>query len=149
FVLTPNDSMVTQSYQPNGALWTLDFSDGVYGDKNIYSTPRDLLKWDQALYAGKILQQHILDSAYLPYSNERPGVNNYGLGWRMLLIPNGKKVVFHHGRWHGFNSAFARLRDEKVTIIILGNKYNRNVYTTARRLYNLFGNYDNSSETEE
>jgi CubicO group peptidase (beta-lactamase class C family) len=149
FVLTPQDSMVTQSYQPNGALWTLDFSDGCYGDKNIYSTPRDLLKWDQALYAGRILQQHILDSAYIPYNNERPGVNNYGLGWRMLLIPNGKKVIFHHGRWHGFNSAFARLTDEKVTIVILGNRYNRNVYTTARKLYNIFGSYDGSTEGEE
>jgi predicted component of type VI protein secretion system len=30
-----------------------------------------------------------------------------------------KKVIYHNGRWHGFNSAFARLTDEKVTIIIL------------------------------
>lgn len=149
FVKTMKDSFATRSFQPNGAAWNMDFSDGCYGDKNIYSTPRDLLKWDQALYAGRILQQHILDSAFVPYSNERPGVNNYGLGWRMLLLKNGKKVIFHHGRWHGFNSAFARLTDEKVTVIILGNRYNRNVYTTARKLYNIFGNYDGTLEGEE
>jgi CubicO group peptidase (beta-lactamase class C family) len=149
FVKTSRDSSATISYQPNGAAWVTDFSDGCYGDKNIYSTPRDLLKWDQALYAGTILQQHILDSAYVPYSNERPGVNNYGLGWRMLLLKNGKKVIFHHGRWHGFNSAFARLTDEKATIIILGNRYNRNVYATAKKLYNIFGNYDGSKDSDE
>ncbi len=149
FVMTAFDSTATQSFQPNTALWTLDFSDAAVGDKNIYSTPRDLLKWDQAIYAGKIVQQHLMDSAFTPYSNERPGVNNYGLGWRMLLLPNGKKMVFHHGRWHGFNSAFARLTDEKVTIIILGNRYNRNVYTTARKLYNIFGNYDGNNEEED
>ena len=149
FVHTMSDSMITQSYQRNGALWTLDFSDGPYGDKNIYSTPRDLLKWDQALYEGKILNPAMMDSAYTPYSNERPGVHNYGLGWRMLLLPNNKKVVYHNGHWHGFNSAFARLTEENATIIILSNKYNTNVYTTAKKLYNLFGNYDGKQDDGE
>ena len=62
----------------------------------------------------------------------------------MLLIPNGKKVIYHFGRWHGFNAAFARLTDEKVTIIILGNKFNRNIYSTANKAYDIFGNYDRS-----
>ncbi len=35
---------------------------------------------------------------------------------------------------HGFNSAFARLPDEKATIIIIGNKYNSGIYTTAKKL---------------
>jgi hypothetical protein len=63
------------------------------------------------------------------------------LAWRLLMLPNGKKVIYHNGRWHGFNAAFARLTDEKATIIILGNKYNSRIYTTARRSYDLFGNY--------
>ncbi|HYK56276.1 MAG TPA: serine hydrolase domain-containing protein, partial [Flavisolibacter sp.] len=149
FVHTMSDSLITQSYQRNGALWTLDFSDGPYGDKNIYSTPRDLLKWDQALYEGKVLSQPMLDSAFTPYSHEKPGVHNYGLGWRMLLYPNDKKIVYHNGHWHGFNSAFARLTDENATIIILSNKYNTNVYTTAKKLYNLFGNYDGKQDDGE
>ena len=149
FVHTMKDSLVTQSYQRNGALWTLDFSDGPYGDKNIYSTPRDLLKWDQALYEGEIIGQPMLDSAFTPYSNEKPGIHNYGLGWRMLLLPNGKKVVYHNGHWHGFNSAFARLTDENATIIILSNRYNMNVYTAAKKLYNIFGNYDGKQDDGE
>lgn len=149
FVHTMNDSLVTQSYQRNGALWTLDFSDGPYGDKNIYSTPRDLLKWDQALYAGIIISKPLLDSAFTPYSHEKPGIHNYGLGWRMLIYPNGKKIVYHNGHWHGFNSAFARLTDENATIIILSNKYNTNVYTTAKKLYDIFGNYDGKPEDSE
>lgn len=149
FVQTMDKPLITQSYQRNGAIWTLDFSDGPYGDKNIYSTPRDLLKWDQALYEGKIINPRMLDSAFTPYSNERPGIHNYGLGWRMLLLPNDKKVIYHNGHWHGFNSAFARLTDENATIIILSNKYNTNVYTTAKKLYNLFGNYDGKQNDGE
>jgi CubicO group peptidase (beta-lactamase class C family) len=147
FVYTPRDTtQAIRSYDWRGAAWALDFSDGTYGDKNIYSTPRDLLKWDQALYSGQLVDQKLLDSAFTPYSNERKSIHNYGLGWRLLMMDNGKKVTYHNGRWHGFNSAFARLTDEKVTIVILCNKYNRNVYMTARKLYNLFGDYEGRHE---
>lgn len=146
YVRTVNDStQYISSYEWNGQEWQQDFSDGTYGDKNIYSTPRDLLKWDQALYTNQLLSQQMLDSAFTPYSNEKPSLHNYGLGWRLLMFPNGKKVVYHNGRWHGFNSAFARLVDEKVTIIILGNKFNKGVYRIARDMYNLFGDYSRNS----
>lgn len=149
FVHTMDDNKtVVQSYQVNGALWPLDFSDGPYGDKNIYSTPQDLLKWSQALYEGQILNQQMIDSAFMPYSNEKPGTHNYGLGWRMLLMPS-KKVIYHNGHWHGFNSAFARLPDEKATIIILSNRYNKTVYSTAKKLYDVFGNYDGKQDEGE
>ncbi len=130
------------SFNYNNSHWQNDKMEGTVGDKNIYSTPRDLLKWDQALYTEQFLRKSLLDSAFTPYSLERPSVHNYGLGWRMLLIPNGKKVIYHFGRWHGFNAAFARLIDEKVTIIILGNKFNRNIYSTASKAYDIFGDYD-------
>ena len=150
YVHTIADSArLAPSYDGFGGLWALDFSDGPYGDKNIYSTPQDLLKWDQAWYAGIVLEQAFVDSAFRGYSNERPSTHNYGLGWRILDVPNGKKVIYHHGRWHGFNSAFARLTDEKVTIIILTNKFNRNIYGVARKMYNLFGDYGGKEELEE
>ncbi len=142
YVFTQADSATaTPSFNYNNSFWENDFLELTYGDKNIYSTPRDLLKWDQALYTDQLVRKTLLDSAFMPYSLERPSVHNYGLGFRMLLIPNGKKVIYHFGRWHGFNAAFSRLTDEKVTIIILGNKFTRNIYTTATLSYDLFGNY--------
>jgi CubicO group peptidase (beta-lactamase class C family) len=149
FVRTPADSArVAYSYQFNGALWPPDFSDGPVGDKNIYSTCRDLLKWDQALYDEKIISPALLDSAFTPYSNEKPGIKNYGLGWHLLMLPNGKKVIFHNGKWHGFNAIFARLTDEQVTIIMTGNKMNMGVYGIAKKMYNLFGPYDGKSDDD-
>ena len=143
FVFTIADTArATPSYNWDGSEWPLDFSDGVYGDKNIYSTPRDLLKWDQAMYTEQVISKQLQDSAFTPYSHEKPSLHNYGLGWRLLLFPHGKKVVYHNGRWHGFNSAFTRLTDEKVTIIMLVNKFNRGIYQTARKMYNTFGPYD-------
>ena len=135
------------SFNYNNSHWQNDKMEGTVGDKNIYSTPKDLLKWDQALYTDQFLRKTLLDSAFTPYSLERPSIHNYGLGWRMLLIPNGKKVIYHFGRWHGFNAAFARLIDEKVTIIILGNKFNRNIYSTATKAYDIFGDYRRTQDS--
>lgn len=149
FVIGPNQQAGHMiSFQGNNAVWALDFSDGPYGDKNIYSTPRDLLKWDRAITNGRVLQPKTLEAAYTPYSNEKPGVHNYGLGWRLLLYPNeSKKVIYHNGHWHGFHSAFARLPKEDATIIILTNKHNNLIYNVAKNLYDVFGHY--SGKTEE
>jgi CubicO group peptidase (beta-lactamase class C family) len=142
YVFTLKDTLsALSSFTHAGVYWDYDFLDATYGDKNIYSTPRDLLKWDQALYTDQLISSALLDSAFTPYSHERPSVHNYGLGWRLQLLPNGKKVVYHFGKWHGFNAAFARLMDEKVTIIILGNKFNRAIYNTAHLCYDIFGDY--------
>jgi CubicO group peptidase (beta-lactamase class C family) len=149
YVFTPADSARSlPSFNYNGSFWENDFLEYTYGDKNIYSTPRDLLKWDQALYTDQLIGKELLDSAFKPYSNERPSIHNYGLGFRMLNMPNGKKVIYHFGRWHGFNAAFSRLTDEKATIIILGNKFTRGVYTTATHAYDIFGNYHQTRDSE-
>ncbi|TCJ19013.1 class A beta-lactamase-related serine hydrolase [Flaviaesturariibacter flavus] len=142
YIKTVSDSSFNQSFDRYWRPWDLDFSDGPYGDKNIYSTPRDLLQWDQAWYQGLVISKAMADSAFTGASNERAGTHNYGLGWRLLAAPGNKKVIYHNGHWHGFNSAFARLVHEQGTIIILSNKFNPAVYPFARALYNAFGNYD-------
>ena len=116
------------SYDWRGRQEGFTFLDCGFGDKNVYSTPEDLLKWDQALYSNKIFTPQTLQEAFTPYSNEKPGIRNYGFGWRMNVYPNGKKVIYHNGWWHGNNAVFIRMIQDSVTIIVLGNKYNRNIY---------------------
>ena len=128
-VFNRNDSAtVTPSYMWNGVQEAFTWLDVTYGDKNIYSTVTDLLKWDQALYGNKLFKQSTLDSAFQPYSFEKPGIHNYGLGWRMYTLANDKKIIYHNGWWHGNNSTFYRVLPDSLTIIILSNKMNRNVY---------------------
>jgi CubicO group peptidase (beta-lactamase class C family) len=141
-------SKVNPSYDWRGRIIPLNFLDGVYGDKNIYTTPRDLLLWDRGLTSGKIFKPQTLKEAYTPYSNEKAGIKNYGLGWRMNIYPNGKKTIYHNGWWHGNNAAFLRLLKDSVTIIVVGNKYNSNIYH-AKELANLFGGYDGAGAEDE
>ena len=141
-------SKVNPSYDWRGRIIPLSFLDGVYGDKNIYTTPRDLLTWDRALSGGKLFTPKTLEAAYAPYSNEKAGIKNYGLGWRMNIYPNGKKTIYHNGWWHGSNAAFLRLLKDSATVIIIGNKYNRNIYH-AKELANIFGDYDGHGAEED
>jgi CubicO group peptidase (beta-lactamase class C family) len=142
FVYSPElENQVLPSYNWKNQKEAFTYLDVVYGDKNIYSSARDLLKWDIALSTGNLFTPATLDAAYQGYSFERPGVKNYGLGWRLYLYPDKKKIIYHNGWWHGNNTVFARLVDDSATVIILGNKYNRCVYD-AKKLYSAFGNYE-------
>lgn len=128
-VYSPQDAdHVTPSFRKDGSPEPFTYLDETYGDKNIYSTVRDLLKWDQALYAQKLFSASTLDAAFTPYSFEKPGMHNYGLGWRMYLLKDGEKVIYHNGWWHGNNASFYRVVSDSVTIIVLGNRYNEKIY---------------------
>lgn len=131
---------VAPSYKGNKVEIGIDYLDKIYGDKNIYSTPRDLLKFDRARNSPTFLEPELLAQVYKGYSNERKGTKNYGLGIRMINWDNGKNFYFHNGWWHGFTSSYIPLKDENVTIIALSNKFTRNTYA-VRKVSVLFGNY--------
>lgn len=132
FDITKDSARAMPSYDYRGRQETTTFLDAGIGDKNIYSTPEDMLKWDQALYSNELLSKETMEEAYTPYSNEKPGVRNYGLGWRMNIYPDGRKVIYHNGWWHGNNTVFLRMIQDSVTIIVLGNKYNSNIYQSKK-----------------
>ncbi len=149
FVFSLADTLTAlPSYNWRGVPEAFNFLDQVYGDKNIYTTPRDLLTWDRALSSNLIFTPQTLEQAYTPYSNEKPGQRNYGLGWRMNLLPDGNKIIYHNGWWHGSNATFIRLLKEKATIIVIGSKFTRAVYK-AKVLTAIFGNYYFPTDEED
>ena len=128
------------SYKANNMRLAYDYLDAVYGDKNIYSTPRDLLKFDMARKAPTFLKKKLRDQIYVGYSNEHKGTKNYGLGMRMIEWETGQKFFFHNGWWHGNTSSYISLVKEGVTIIAFSNKFNKNIYA-VRKLAPVFGDY--------
>lgn len=124
--------------------------DGVVGDKGIYSSVRDMLKWDQAIYSGKLFKPETLKAAFTPYSNEKPGIRNYGLGWRLFTYPDSSNnIVYHNGWWHGNNTVFYRFVKDSTTLVILGNRYNRGIYQAVKPLRNILGHGDGEEAGEE
>jgi len=131
---------VSLSYKGNGVLYGFDFLDDVYGDKNIYSTPRDLLKFDLASYSDKFIDPKLKKQVFQGYSYEHKGVKNYGLGIRLHEWETGEKVFYHNGWWHGNTSSYVTLKKDTVTMIALSNKFSYKPYKTWK-LSPLFGKY--------
>ena len=132
--------IASQSFYSGYRLYPLANLDLIYGDKNVYTTPRDLLNFSIALYSKDFLKPDLANKIFEPYSNEKKGINNYGLGFRMKEFDNGEKLTYHNGWWHGTNSVFAHLLKSKVTIVAIGNKYSQRVYS-ALSLSGLFENF--------
>jgi CubicO group peptidase (beta-lactamase class C family) len=130
----------SQSFYSGFRLYPLGNLDLIYGDKNVYTTPKDLLNFSVALFSKDFLKPELANKIFEPYSNEKKGINNYGLGFRMKEFDNGEKLTYHNGWWHGTNSVFAHLLKSKVTIIAIGNKYSQRVYS-ALSLSGLFENF--------
>jgi len=122
--------------------------DFIYGDKNVYSTAQDMLLWDKALRSTQFLAESTLQMAYEPKSPLTKDFHNYGFGWRMIMNPNEEKVIYHNGWWHGNNTVFTRLIKDNATIIILGNKYNVNIYK-GKQFISVFTGKEDSTSTEQ
>jgi CubicO group peptidase (beta-lactamase class C family) len=129
------------SFMNSRRLFPLDVMDCTYGDKNVYSTVRDLLLWDKALYENRFVKQATFDTAVVPRSNEKKTMHNYGYGWH-LFMDKTDTIVFHNGWWHGNNNAFVRLVEDTATVIVLSNTFNRRVYQ-AKKFAVAFRHYKN------
>ncbi len=130
----------SRSYKGNNVLYGFDFLDDVYGDKNIYSTPRDLLKFDMATYSKDFLNPDLVKKVFRGYSYEQKGVKNYGLGIRLHEWKSGEKLFYHNGWWHGNTSSYVTLKRDTVAIIALSNKFSYKPYKVWK-LAPLFGTY--------
>jgi CubicO group peptidase (beta-lactamase class C family) len=85
-----------------------------YAAGGLYSTTEDLLRWEQALFGGKIL------SAASLRKMTTPAKNDYAFG--LSVDKNaGHKVIQHSGGIDGFNTKLAYYPDDKVTVVALSN----------------------------
>ncbi len=139
---------VSQSYKGNNVLYGFDFLDDVYGDKNIYSTPRDLLKFDLATYSKKFLNPKLVKQVFKGYSYEAKGVKNYGLGIRLHEWETGEKLFYHNGWWHGNTSSYVTLKNDTVTMIALSNRFSYKPYKIWK-LSPQFGKYPVKPDDDE
>jgi len=89
---------------------TIPFSAGA-----LYSTTQDMLRWEQALFGGKVLKPSSFAKMTTPFKN------NYAMGLGVMTAPNGSRVISHNGGIEGFNTNVTYVTPEKLSIIVLAN----------------------------
>ena len=80
----------------------------------LYSTTEDLLRWEQALFGGKVLSSASLQKMTTPFKED------YACGLGVHTV-NGRKVVEHGGGIEGFNTMLAYYPEDKLTVVVLSN----------------------------
>ncbi|MFA6482939.1 MAG: serine hydrolase domain-containing protein [Bacteroidales bacterium] len=118
----------------DGPSWNRRASGGML------STIIDLYVWHEALLGNEILDEPSKVKYYYPaipvIVND---IQSSGYGWRIIKTQRQTKVIAHNG-WNGrYYSDFLRYLDEKVTIILLSNKFrdgNQNItYEIAKCIF--------------
>ncbi len=86
----------------------------VFSAGNLYSTTGDLLKWETALFAGRVINRASLKLMTTPFRN------GYGLGL-FVADRDGHRVISHTGDIDGFGAMLAYYPDDKLTVVVLSN----------------------------
>jgi CubicO group peptidase (beta-lactamase class C family) len=100
---------------------------------SLYSTVRDLYRWDRALNTEKVLSKKSLDRMFTPVKND------YAYGWFVTHTKDRTRVT-HGGGINGFATMITRYPDQDTVIIVLSNVENGDPDGVAGRFANvLFG----------
>ena len=119
-----------QGYSSNGSSLinaTCMAMDTPLGGGSQYSTVRDLLLWDQALYTEKLLSRESLQTVFTPNPGPYPpgwrfgNKGGYGYGW-MIDELFGRKLYHHSGLIYGFSSIIMRYPEDKSVVVVLKNQ---------------------------
>jgi CubicO group peptidase (beta-lactamase class C family) len=149
-VTTKNDSINinrTVGYQ-FGRKLPKDYYDDISGDKGVYSTLGDLLKWHTALKNNTLISKESFHEMIMPRSFEFPGLRNYGYGFRIWVNTKQQTdYVYHTGWWKGYNTIMFFDPREDFVIILLSNKYNRTVYNIKQIIEIMHGGNSTMEES--
>ena len=92
----------------------------------LYSTTHDLLRWQQGLFGGEVLQPESLEMMVTP------GLGNYALG--VMIDDTDGTLVWHGGGIQGFNAWLGTDPDRNLTVAILANQNGGAANTIATNL---------------
>jgi CubicO group peptidase (beta-lactamase class C family) len=97
-----------------------DYNLLTYGPGGIFSTTRDLFKWDKALYTEALVKRETLAEAFTPYKLADGSFTDYGFGWAIKENDTGT-TVRHAGGQAGYLTWIERQLSDRNTIILLTN----------------------------
>lgn len=117
-----NNHKVATGYLSPKAEAGFFYMNGINGDKGIFSTVDDMLKWDLALYSNEPVKKEISHNAFIPQTKTRRHNIFYGYGWKMYYLEDSTRILFHSGWWRGYQAVIMRIPKDKTTVIILKNK---------------------------
>lgn len=95
--------------------------EALYSSGGIQSSAEDMLKWNRALNAGKLLNPQTAQYLYKPQTLANGKLTAYGMGFHLQEL-HGSPALRHGGLVEGFTSETLYLPDEDVYVVFLLNE---------------------------
>ncbi len=121
----PRQGQQAQGYVDATPVPSFELDTVGIGAGDIWSTTRDMARWDAALAAPGVLSADSLQAMFAPHAAVpddiagRAGIH-YGYGWFMGEV-EGRRMRFHDGGNAGFRSINIQLQDHDAVVILLSN----------------------------
>lgn len=112
----------------------------VRGAGGLYSTVRDLYKWDQAIYNHTLISE---TNTELMFTSSK--LSNYGFGWSILYYyveGDKRKIVKHEGGGAGSTTIISRFPKDKIFIVLLSNMRHSQVSALENQIFMILMNWD-------
>lgn len=98
-----------------------EYLNAVTGDKGVFTSIRDLAKFDQAITLNLLISDTMMQQAFSKGSASYwRRKDNYGFGWRIREAEDS--TAFHFGWWKGYRTYYIRDMAQGKTLIVLTNK---------------------------
>ena len=110
-------------------------NDAIVGDKNVYSTAEDLLKWIQGLNTGKLISKESKELMYTKGKTHYGKHVPYGYGFRIKTDKENK--IYHHGKWNGFRTGLTQYIDDDLVVIVLEHTSYNGIAALNNRVKNI------------
>ncbi len=135
----------SHAYRPDGERWhEFDYGEETFyatrPDGCIYTTARDLLRWENALRDGRVVAPEVLAAAYRPHVSvtaspfcdyqQRPDTW-YGLGFFIDHPARRPRKIYHTGDNGGYQAYLAKYPESDIKIIVLENRHDHDRWQLA------------------
>ena len=116
-----SDSLVKANEVPYIVNYWSAYNFAGFGD--YVSSTHDLLKYDEAYYNGSLLNEQIMNEAFMPVklSDGKNNPGNFGLGWEIEQDTTFGKIVYHSGAATGLSCILLRNISKHQTIVVFDN----------------------------
>lgn len=115
----------------------------ILGDGGIYTSTAEYAKWDDALYARKLISEGMHWKLFQPWDGKKMQhpKYSYGLGWD-ISYDKDVKLVWHRGASIGFTNIVVRIPKLELTVTVLCNRNSwLNVWQIGFALAALYSDY--------
>lgn len=121
----------------NTNIYTYKHYGDTKGPSNMFSTLEDLMRFDIALYAGKLLDTALLREAQTPVTLNNGKQHMYGFGWNIVYNQFGDTLVYHDGHIVGIVAMMMKSKTKDRTIFFYDNHSSEAFFQKINSIYHM------------